>query len=211
VKLSLVKPTIETIQGCLEEVSKAEFTHKNVGSTQLWSLDKFGQSPSRKILAGDMHQFRRTSIGTQEHDYAAAVSAVRNGICFDLGWVSCYQNRSFEPGDDFCLMTRAFGVWTSNFCRVVYMREETIGSAKVFSLGLGTLPLHAAAGEERFSIVFDCETQEVDFLLGSYSRPRAWLAKRFVNYLRSQQNRFANESGHRMHHQLVRKDQTSGE
>ncbi|MFK7768005.1 MAG: DUF1990 family protein, partial [Mariniblastus sp.] len=76
-------------------------------------------------------------------------------------------------------------------------------TGKLFSLGLGTLPCHAASGEERFSVSWNRETDEVDFMIGSFSRPQTWLTKMFVWYLRREQNRFATDSANRIAEEIA--------
>lgn len=201
-KLFLRKPADKMLSGFIEEFIDDQYTHDDVGATMRWQQAEFDASPDSKLANGELVVRRRERIGLGQHDYALAVTAIQNAVCFDLGWVECYRRRDFEVDDVFALTTRAFGIWTSCFCRVVYSNTEDTSRGKMFSLGLGTLPCHAAKGEERFSIVWDQETDEVSLLLGSFSRPQTWLAKLFAFYLRSQQRRFGKEAIERVRQEI---------
>jgi uncharacterized protein (UPF0548 family) len=203
-KLSLKKPTDDELFELVREFRSEEFSHQNVGTTKDWRSHTFAKMPDTKVVDGDLWQFRRVAVGKGETDFCNAVAAIRAGVCFDLPWVDCFQQRDFEKGDDFCLSTRAFGIWSSNFCRIVYSREESNDDRAMFSLGVGTLPCHAAEGEERLSISWTFATDEVDFLIGSFSQPRTWLTHLFVLYLRRQQKRFAVEAAQRVATEVVK-------
>jgi uncharacterized protein (UPF0548 family) len=201
-KLFLRKPADTMLSGFIEEFKNDEYTHGDVGATMRWQQAQFDANPDSKLVSGKLVVRRRERIGVGQQDYMLAIQAIQKAICFDLGWVECYRKRDFEVDDVFALTTRAFGIWTSCFCRVVYSKSEDISRGKMFSLGLGTLPCHAAKGEERFSIVWEQETDEVSLLLGSFSRPQTWLAKLFAFYLRSQQRRFGTEAIERVRQEV---------
>ncbi len=192
------KPDRHKLCRLIEKYQTAEVTQEDVGLSKSWTSELFTYRPELKLLKNDLVQFRRTQLGTGESDYASAVAALRAGICFDLAWVNCVKLNEFQHNDTFCLLAKAFGLWTANFCRIMYVDEEANQAEKTFSIGIGTLPRHAAIGEERLAINWNLRTDEVDFLIGSYSRPGSYLAKVFDGYLRSQQNRFAEDSVERL-------------
>ena len=63
-----------------------------------------------------------------------------------------------------------------------------------FGFGLGTLPGHAAAGEERFLLEIDPSTGVVRYDVQAISRPEAWLARLGRPATRLVQRRFQRES-----------------
>ncbi len=201
-KLSLFKPSDGTLLSLIQKYGYDGFTYQSVGSTESWPTSVFAKLPISEVVDGDLLQYRRVSIGSGLHDYRLGMQAIRQAVCFDLPWLDCHRDGDFKVGDTFSLTARAFGVWASNFCKVVYMEEQESVANRMFSLGLGTLPWHAATGEERFSIFWDYETDEVDFLIGSFSRPQTLLARLFARYLRKQQNRFATESSSRVRQEV---------
>ena len=89
-----------------------------------------------------------------------------------------------------------------NFCRVVYLDEESTEESQFFTIGVGTLKRHAAIGEERLSINWNRENDDVHFLIDSYSRPSTWLSKMFAFYLRRQQLKFVDQASRRMEREI---------
>ena len=208
-RLSLTKPTSKELLALIRKYEGDELTYKNIGVTESWSESTFAKLPSSNVVDGDLLQCRRVKIGRGHHDYRSATDAIRRALCFDVDWIECEHDGDLNTGDVFSLMTRAFGIWTVSFCKVVYVHQEDTDTGKLFSLGLGTLPCHAASGEERFSIAWDYSSDEVHFLIGSFSRPQTLLAKVFVWYLRNQQNRFASESADRIRQEVEAARDTS--
>jgi uncharacterized protein (UPF0548 family) len=201
-KLFLREPATEKISNQIRKFQTDDVSYRKIGSTKSWRRDSFARLPNAKIVDGDLLQFRSVEIGNGQNDFQNAVAALRRGVCFDLSWVNCHQQRNFHQGDTFCLTAPAFGIWTANFCRVVYVQEDEDVDRKMLSVGIGTLACHAAAGEERLSVVWERKTDEVDFLIGSFSQPRSWLSKLFVSYLRKQQRRFAQSASQRMREEV---------
>jgi len=63
-----------------------------------------------------------------------------------------------------------------------------------FGFGLGTLPGHAAAGEERFLLEIDPSTGVVRYDVQAISRPEVWLARLGRPAMPLVQRRFQRES-----------------
>ena len=84
------------------------------------------------------------------------------------------------------------GFWSLNACRIVYTIEET-GPIERFGFAYGTLPDHAAIGEERFTVEFHSHDQAVWYDVYAFSRPRP-LARLAYPYTRALQKRFAADS-----------------
>lgn len=204
-KLFFSKPSQDTLKELIGQFQELKVSHRNVGSTLQWPAEFFDFLPDSRVLEGDLLQFRRIGIGTGSAVYEDAKDAVKNGLCFDLGWVSCQAGREFQEGDTFSLTAKALGIWVASFCRVLYVQEEDYELGKMFSIGIGTLPCHAATGEERISIFWNAGSGEVVFLIGSFSKPQTWLATIFVAYLRKQQNRFAVDAAKQLRKEVRRR------
>ena len=179
-------------------------TQANVGSTRQWDRSIPEKIPTPKFIKRDgnrvLHQ--RYKIGNGEQDYRAAVEALTLGKCFQLTWVEPVLQRPLEKDDTFCLIVHAFGLCSINFCRVVYRDEESTAKNNFFTIGVGTLERHAATGEERLSVNWNRENDDVHFLIDSYSRPSTWLSKLFAFYLRSQQLKFVDQASKRMKREI---------
>ncbi len=79
-----------------------------------------------------------------------------------------------------------------NACRIVYVIDEG-GSSQRYGFAYGTLPDHAAIGEERFTVEFHPEDQTVWYDLYALSRPTL-LARMVYPFTRALQKRFAKDS-----------------
>ena len=180
-------------------------TQDNVGSTLQWDRSIPEEIPAPEFVKVERRRLlhQRYKIGTGEQDYLAAVNALSLGKCFDLNWVEPALQRPMEEDDTFCLIVRAFGFCSVNFCRVVYLNEETTASNTFFAIGVGTLERHAAIGEERLSLNWNRENDDVHFLIDSYSRPSTWLSKLFAFYLRRQQLKFVDQASKRMEREIM--------
>jgi uncharacterized protein (UPF0548 family) len=197
-QIFLRRPSDKKVRSLIKQNHDDDVSHSQVGSTREWDSQMFSSTSNRKYVGPDLHLHSRHSIGSGERDFSKAASAVRAGVCFDLGWVSCVQQNPFEDGDTFSLLARAFGIWTASFCRVIYTLDEENSELHVVSFGFGTLPNHAAKGEERLSVQLEKTTGKVDLLIGSYSRPQSWLSRVFYFYFRYQQSKFAAQAAARI-------------
>jgi uncharacterized protein (UPF0548 family) len=83
-------------------------------------------------------------------------------------------------------------VWSLNACRIVYTIDEG-GAVANYGFAFGTLPDHAAMGEERFTIEFHANNESVWYDIYAFSRPRA-LARLAYPFTRTPQTRFASDS-----------------
>ena len=184
----------------IDEYSAAPVTQPDVGSTAEWdrSIPDEDRTPQFIKRGQNRLLLKRAKIGDGEQVYRAAVEALSLGKCFDLQGVEPFLQRPLQEQDTFCLIVRAFGFCALNFCRVVYRREETTAESMFFAIGVGTLKRHAAIGEERLSVNWNRDTDEVYFLIDSYSRPSTWLAKLFAIYLRHRQLKFVDQAPKRL-------------
>ena len=197
-------PHLDRLAQLTKSYASSPVTQENVGSTLQWERSIPEKIPTPQFIIRNRDRFlhQRFKIGNGEQDYLAAVEALCLGKCFDLGWVEPVLQRPLEENDTFCLIVRAFGMCSVNFCRVVYRSEESTAENQFFAIGVGTLERHAAIGEERLSLNWNRENGDVHFLIDSYSRPSTWLSKLFAFYLRRRQLKFVDQASKRMEREI---------
>src|SRR5262249_4324672 len=104
---------------------------------------------------------------------------------------------ALEAGTDVAMLSRHFGMWSVDFCRVIYvLEEEPEQRAAILRTGFayGTLPGHAVRGEESFSVEWHPATEEVWYDIYSFSLPATALVRRLAPLARRRQRRFARAS-----------------
>ena len=144
--------------------------------------------------AGYNVDHNRVRLGEGEATYRHAVEALKNWRQFDLGWVTIVpRGVKVETGATVAVKARAFGTWSLNVCRVVYVIDEP----RRFGFAYGTLPHHVECGEERFLIEW-LPDDSVWYDILAFSRPQHPLVKLSTPLARMLQKRFARESLIRM-------------
>src|SRR5678816_4077636 len=112
----------------------------------------------------------------------------------DSGWVTIVpRGVEVKTGSVVAVKARAFGTWSLNACRVVYVIDES----RRFGFAYGTLPDHVECGEERFLIEWLLD-DSVWYDILAFSRPQHPLVKLSSPLARRLQKRFARESLARM-------------
>ena len=144
--------------------------------------------------AGYNIDHNRIQPGEGEATFVRAVEALKSWRHFDLGWVAIVpRGVVVETGATVAVKARAFGTWSLNACRVVYVIDEP----RRFGFAYGTLPEHVERGEERFLIEWlPDDTVWYDIL--AFSQPQHPLVKLAFPLARRLQKRFARESLARM-------------
>lgn len=133
-------------------------------------------------------------LGDGEATYQRAVEDLKDWRHFDLGWVTIVPpGVEVKPGSTVAVKARAFGTWSLNACRVVYVIDEP----RRWGFAYGTLPDHVERGEERFLIEW-LEDDSVWYDILAFSRPQHPLVKLSAPLARRLQKRFARESLARM-------------
>jgi uncharacterized protein (UPF0548 family) len=136
----------------------------------------------------------RARLGEGEATYQRAVQALKSWRHFDLGWVTIVpRGVVVEVGATVAVKARAFGTWSLNACRIVYVIDES----RRFGFAYGTLPDHVECGEERFLIEWLAD-DSVWYDILAFSRPQHPLVKFSAPLARMLQKRFARESLLRM-------------
>ena len=176
------EPSKSTIAKFIDSQRDQLFTYSAVGAT-------------RKTLPQDFTiDHNRIQLGKGSEDYLRAIDALKKWQQFDLGWVSIVPNGvPIEVGEIVAVKARAFGSWSLNAARVVYVIKEDAR----FGFAYGTLPDHVECGEERFTIEFN-EDESVWYDILAFSKPRHPLVRMSFPLARMLQKRFARESLQRM-------------
>jgi uncharacterized protein (UPF0548 family) len=91
------------------------------------------------------------------------------------------------------VLARSSSLWWLNACLIVYVVDEE-GPVRRFGFAYGTLPGHAATGEERFTVEWHEHDDAVWYDILAFSRPRHCLARLGYPSVRRVQKRFARGS-----------------
>jgi uncharacterized protein (UPF0548 family) len=173
------KPSPSTVRLFVERQAKMDFSYSAVGAT--------ANAPP----AGYVLDHTRIKLGEGEATFVAAKAALKRWEQFQLGWVECPSPETpIEPGAAVAVLARSGVFWWANACRIVYVVDET----DKFGFAYGTLPDHAASGEERFLVEWDRNSGEVCYDILSFSRPRHILARLGYPWVRRVQKRFRRDS-----------------
>jgi len=180
--LSLRKPAAELIRQFLSSQAKLDFSYPAVGATA-------SQPP-----AGFVVDHTRVKLGEGELVFQAAKAALQRWKQLDLGWLEAWPpDTPIQTGEVVAIVARAIGLWWINACKVVYVVDES-GPISRFGLAYGTLPDHAARGEERFLIEWDQAANSVWYDILAFSRPNHLLTRLGYPFVRRTQKRFGRES-----------------
>lgn len=175
----LSEPTDAVIAEFLRKAAKSTFSYTDVGATR-------GETPSGFNL-----DHNRVMIGRGPDDFEQAKDAIRSWKMFDFDWVKLVRNDTpIEEGRNVAMIVRHFGFYSMSSARIVYVIDEPCR----FGFAYGTLAEHVEMGEERFSVEFDPETEEVWYDLLAFSRPNALVAKLGYPVSRYLQRSFVRDS-----------------
>jgi uncharacterized protein (UPF0548 family) len=142
----------------------------------------------------------RARLGAGAEAFGRARAAVRRWEMFNLGWVDLrWPSAPIEVGSTVGLLVRGLGLWSLNPCRIVYCIDdlepvEPVEPVERFGFAYGTLPDHAARGEERFCVEWRREEDTVWYDLLAFSQPNRLYARLGYPYARYLQRRFAADS-----------------
>ena len=180
--LSLRKPSADSIRRFLAAQATLDFTYSLVGATA-------GRPP-----AGFVVDHTRIKLGEGEGIYSAARAGLQQWEQFRLGWLEVWSPETpIRVREVFAVVARAIGLWWLNACRIIYVVDES-GPITKFGFAYGTLPDHAAVGEERLMIEWDRVENSVWYDILAFSRPNHVLTKLGYPIVRHRQKRFGRES-----------------
>lgn len=136
----------------------------------------------------------RIQLGRGELAYQRARMALLRWRMFELSWVQlCWPNVPVRAGNTVGVLAHVAGAWWLNTCRIVYTFDET-GEVERLGFAYGTLPDHAALGEERFMVEWRHDDDTVWYDTLAYSQPNHRLARLGGRMTRRTQQRFAAHS-----------------
>jgi uncharacterized protein (UPF0548 family) len=173
------KPSIAAINDYLAVQGKQPFSYTEVGGTRT--------GPP----AGFVVDRTRFKLGSGEATFLAAKKALTRWEQFHLSWMEiCFPETPIEPGRCVAILARVPGMWSLNACRIIYVEDDAVR----FGYAYGTLPDHAARGEERFRVEWDRSDDAVWFDIVAFSRPSQILTKLGYPFMRRQQRRFGRDA-----------------
>ncbi len=177
------KPSAEVIDTFLKVQSKYDLTYREVGATA-------GEPPGGYVV-----DRTRVKLGEGETAFVTAKGAVERWDQLRLGWVDIAAPQGpARVGDTVAIIARFGRIWWLNACRVVALVDDHDGPVRRFGLAYGTLPDHAAVGEERFFVEWDRATDEVSYSVVAFSRPNLRLARLGYFFMRKVQRHFGKVS-----------------
>lgn len=182
---SLTEPCERDVVNLISSQSSLPFTYAEVGSTRT-------NSPP----AGYKVDHNRVQLGNGADVYQRGIDALKQWRQFELGWVSLASlGAKIEQGAVVAVKAWAFGMWSLNACRVVYVVDEReADGVRRFGFAYGTLPDHIERGEERFLIEWNRNDDSVWYDILAFSQPRHPLVRLGAPVARVMQKRFARDS-----------------
>jgi uncharacterized protein (UPF0548 family) len=179
----LRRPTDQQIYAQLTKREPMTFSYPQVGATR------------SKPPAGFRINHVRGLIGKGAAVQARAANALLSWQLLGVAGLEVFpENPAMQPQTNVALLSQHLGIWSLDFCRVIYVVEEQSengGAIQRTGFGYGTLPGHAVCGEEIFSVEWHTATKEVWYDIFSFSRPANWLVQMAAPIARATQRRFA--------------------
>jgi uncharacterized protein (UPF0548 family) len=96
-------------------------------------------------------------------------------------------------GENVAVLAHCFNCYWLNACRIVYLVED-YEPLQRFGFAYGTLEDHGESGEERFTVEWNRENDEVWYDLLAFSRPNQIMVRLPYPLARRLQKRFAADS-----------------
>jgi uncharacterized protein (UPF0548 family) len=184
--LFLRRPTDQQIHTLLAARESIPFSYSDVGATRTTPPPGWHINHMRQLIG----------IGKAAHERAVAALFSWQLLAID-GLEVFPSATTLQPHTNVAILSRHFGVWSVDFCRVIYVLQdepENDGALLRTGFGYGTLPGHAVRGEEIFSIDWHPATQEVWYDIYSFSLPATPLVRLIGRIARATQRRFARAS-----------------
>lgn len=148
-----------------------------------------------ELPEGWEHDDADVLLGRGKTVWVRARQALVNWTQFDLGWVEAHDaSVPLKVGQAFAFLSRQYGVWSVNACRVVQVVDDMDGQTCRFGLAYGTVGFHVVQGEEAFLLSWDQRTEEVRFRIRKFSRPAHPLVRLMRGPARAAQRRFTRDA-----------------
>ncbi len=178
------QPTSDATRRFLQTLADREFSYADVG------LTRTGAAPQ-----GYFVNRWREEIGTGEAAYLRAQAALGQWGMFEIPWAQAMADAGpVSTGQNVAIYAGKAGAWVLVGCRVVYTVDECDGPIVRFGFANGTLVDHVVAGEERFLVEWNRETDQVVYDLFSFSWPNHFVSQCGYPVLWRLQQRFAQDS-----------------
>jgi uncharacterized protein (UPF0548 family) len=156
---SITKPGRDVILKFISEQSDQQFSYPEVG---------FSREAAPNRYNADHH---RAKLGQGFEIFERGKAAIRAWKMFDMPWLElCWPDAPIEAGTGVAVAVSHLGFWSLNACRIVYVIEEP-GKLERYGFAYGTLPQHGEIGEERFTVEYDRENENVWYDVYALSRP----------------------------------------
>ena len=189
-KYFLKPPSPGKVEKILEEHRLSPFSYPDVGLT-LGSATTAKNEPIKNYQLDTY----RVSLGKGDDNFKKAKKHFENWEMFSLDWIHLYpRKQAIKEGVMVGVLAKVLGIWVLNLCRIVH----TVYEERVISFSYGTLDSHAEKGEEKFSVLWSEENDEVYYEITAFSRPNLWMAKLGYPYVRMLQKRFGRDSLEKM-------------
>jgi len=173
----LTKPSQITINQFLDSLTTDTFSYPLAGAT------RDSARPDGYVV-----DHNRQFLGHGRETFERAKQAVREWKMFAVPGLKLIRDDTpIEAGRDVALLARHLGFYSVSSCRIVYVIDEP----DRFGFAYGTLSQHAESGEERFTVEYDRETDEVWYDIYAFSRPGHWLVRLGYPFARYLQTSFA--------------------
>lgn len=177
--LSLNPYTEDELRKFISEQRQSNFSYREVGAS------------ANSVPAGYAIDRNRILLGAGERAWILGVSAIRHWRMFNIPWIRLYwPNTEIRVGSEVAVEVRRYGFHFLNACRIVYLLDEN-GPIMRYGFAYGTLHEHVESGEERFTVEWNKNSQEVWYDILAFSRPNKLLAKLAYPITRSLQRQFA--------------------
>lgn len=183
----LRRPTADDIHHYLLGQRSESFSYPSVGDS-LFEMCPPG-------FTWDQH---RVELGAGEATFQRACEAIREWQMMPTPMTKVYWPVEPQVGSEVVIGFNFGPIRTLNPCRIVYVVDDVVAGCRRFGFGYGTLPGHAEAGEERFMVSHDLESDIVQYDLCSFSRPKHLLARWAFPLARLLQAKFRRKSGAKM-------------
>jgi uncharacterized protein (UPF0548 family) len=153
----LRRPSDEFIRQTIDEASLGELTYSHAGLTQR------GQSPD-----GFARKGCQAVVGHGQADFESAKAAINDLAMLNFGWFSVVgKPTSIEPQQQISTLVKVAGLFSLQVARIIYVDD----TEDRYGFGYGTLAGYPLSGEERFTVSWNRETDEVTYEIDSFSRP----------------------------------------
>ncbi|XP_022979037.1 UPF0548 protein At2g17695 [Cucurbita maxima] len=187
------RPSPQEQKTCIDRSGSFNYSSKFRGATA--NPSSCLQEDKGLSQEGFLLNHARILVGSGVETYEKGKKALQNWRHFGLNWAFVDSSTPVHPGVKFCVCAKEFLPWVVMPLQIVYVNENrgTNMARTCFSFGSGTLQGHLLAGEERFSIEMDSNSQ-VWYEILSFSKPAHILSFLSYPYIILRQKYFAYQS-----------------